>query len=136
MSLRISGEERPMPSVTCKIKSKKNPERWIEVEIGVDDGSGDNFWRLTAKSTVAFHQFNATSGRWDPIPYSVGSPSGGYREVPSILLFSADADPLIGFVLFRPGASFYRLGCGQTILGEGAREDTADLTYRMDFLCV
>jgi hypothetical protein len=82
-----------MSSVTCKIKSKKNPEKWVEVEIGVDDGSRDNFWRLTAKSTVAFHQFNATSGRWDPLTYYGGSPAGGSWGVPSILLFSADQDP-------------------------------------------
>ena len=125
-----------MPSVSCKIKSKKSPERWIEVDIGVDDNSGDNFWRLTAKSAVAFSQFTATSGRWDPVSHSGRSPSSGYWDVPSILLFSADSDPLIGFVLMRPGPAFYRLGCGQTIRGEGSREDTADLTYRMDFLCV
>ena len=125
-----------MPSVSCKIKSKKTPEKWVEVEIGVDDSSGDNFWRLTAKSTVAFAQFTATSGRWDPIVYYGNSPASGYWGLPSILLFSADSDPLVGFTLFRPGTTFYRLGCGQTIRDEGSRESTADLTYRMDFLCV
>jgi hypothetical protein len=124
-----------MPSVSCKIRSKKTADKWIEVEIGVDD-SGDNFWRLTAKSVVSFAQFKATSGRWDPLPYSAGKSSGPYWDVPSILLWSAEPDPFHGFFLFRPGPSFYRLGCGQVISDEGAREDTADLTYRMDFLCV
>ena len=123
-----------MPSVTCKIRSKKNPEKWVEMEIGVN-GSGDNYWRLTAKSVVSFPQFIATSGRWDPTSYYAGSASGAYQGVPSIVLLSADPDPLVGFVLFRPGPFFYRLGCGQNIGDEGSREDTADLTYRMDFLC-
>jgi hypothetical protein len=136
IATRIRGEERTMPSVSCKITSKTNPQKWIEVEIGVDDRSGDNFWRLTARSTVAFPQFHSTSGRWDPIPFSVRKPSGGFSEVPSILLFSGDPDPRGGFILFNPGPSFYRLGCGQVLRGEGAREGPADLTYRMDFLCV
>jgi hypothetical protein len=125
-----------MPSVSCRIKSKKSPDRWVEVEIGIDDSSGDNFWKLTGKSAVSFAQFKASSGRWDPIVYSGGSSSGAYWSVPSILLWSSDPDPLIGFTLFRPGSTFYRLGCGQVLRDEGSREGTADLTYRMDFLCV
>ena len=31
-----------MPSVTCKITSKKDAARWIEIDIG-GHGSGDNF---------------------------------------------------------------------------------------------
>jgi hypothetical protein len=85
---------------------------------------------------VSFAQFKASSGRWDPIVYSGGSSSGAYWSVPSILLWSSDPDPLIGFTLFRPGSTFYRLGCGQVLRDEGSREGTADLTYRMDFLCV
>jgi hypothetical protein len=135
ISIRISGEKRTMASVTCTIKSKKTPERWIEVEIGVD-GSGEDFWRLTAKSPVAFPHFIATVGRWDPIPYYGGKPSGPYWGVPSIVLISGDPDPVGGFVLFPVEPSFYRLGCGQTLRGEGAREETADVTFRMDFLCV
>ena len=123
-----------MPSVSCKIRSTPHPARWVELEIGVD-GSGENFWRLTARSNVGFPQFDATAGRWDPIPYYGGSPSGGYWGLPSIALIAADPDPLGGIVLFRPGPAFYRLGCGRVIRDEGSREGVADLTYRMDFLC-
>jgi hypothetical protein len=125
-----------MPSVACKIRSKKKPW-WIEIDIGVDDATGDNFWRLTGKSTVTFPGFNSTVGRWDPIIYDSGGPSGlRVRDVPSIMLIAAEHDPFGGFVLFRPGAAFFRLNCGSVIKDEGAREDAADLTYRMDFLCV
>lgn len=119
-----------MHSVVCKIRSRTS-ERWIEVEIGVDD-SGQNFWRLIAKSSVAFAQFNATVGRWDPTIFFGKEPFSG---VPSIVLFSADPDPFVGFVLFRPGDDFYRLGCGRTISDGGSREATDDVSYRMDFLC-
>lgn len=124
-----------MPSVTCKIRSKRHPARWIEIDIGVDE-SGDNYWTLIAKSAVSFSQFNATSGRWDPVTFFVKNPSGGFTEMASIALISGVPDPYGGIVLFQPGPHFYRLGCGQHIVGQGAREDAADLTYRMDFPCV
>lgn len=123
-----------MPSVACKIKSKKQPW-WIEIDIGVDDATGDNYWRLTGKSTVTFPGFNSNVGRWDPIVYDSGGP-GGLRGVPSIVLFAGDPDPFGGFILFRPGPAFFRLHCGSVIKDEGSREDEADITYRMDFLCV
>jgi hypothetical protein len=125
-----------MSSVSCKIRSKTHPQRWIEVEIGVDDRSGDNFWRLTGTSAVGFPGFHAAAGRWDPMTYYGGAPSGGYWGVPSIVLIAGESDPFGGFVLFRQGAEFHRLGCGRVIKDEGSREDVADLTYRMDFLCV
>jgi hypothetical protein len=125
-----------MPSVSCKIRSKAHAARWIEIQIGVDDASGDNFWKLTGKSAVSFPDFRATVGRWDPVQVSVRDSSGKYQEVPSIALISADPDPFGGFLLYNPGPAFYRLGCGQVLRGEGGREDDSDITYRMDFPCV
>ena len=120
-----------MPSVTCKIASKIKPEKWIEVEIGVDDDSGSKFWRLTAKSPVSFLSFNVTSGEWFPIAYL----HNDNPEVSGIMLRTSEDDPFQGFDLLRTGSNFYRLICGQTIQGDGSREKHLDVRYRMDFLC-
>jgi hypothetical protein len=124
-----------MPSVTCKIRSQKSPSKWVEIDIGVD-GSGAAYWRLITRSPVSFHRFTATTGIWFPVLHYGTDPKGPYAEVPSVLVSGGDDDPMGGFVLFRPGDHFYRLGCGQVIRGEGSREAEADLAYRMDFPCV
>ena len=90
-----------MPSVTCKIASKIKPEKWIEVEIGVDDDSGSKFWRLTAKSPVSFLSFNVTSGEWFPIAYL----HNDNPEVPGIMLRTSEDDPFQGFDLLRTGSN-------------------------------
>ena len=121
-----------MFSVTCKINDKKTPEKWIEVEIGVEEGSGNKYWRLTAKSPVAFHNFSATKGKWDWGNYF--GPDDSFAS--ALFILPPKPDPFNGFQLFRTGRNFYRLACGQSIEGIGTREKHLDVEFRMDFLCV
>ena len=122
-----------MPSVTCEIRSKLAPEKWIQVEIGVEEGSEKKYWRLTRKSSVAFLNFSATSGKWSMAVYMgpVDTDDGL-----ALWLENPDPDPFGGFTLLRTGPDFYRLMCGRWIDGVGTREKHSDVKSRMDFLCV
>ncbi len=121
-----------MDSVQCTISDSKNPQLWIEIEIGLDD-TQNRFWRLTGKSPVSFNQLTATSGTWDYGNIVMGNGSSASQGID---VYTKD-DQTDYFALSHVPRYFYMLGCGQNRSGDGFRtSDGRDVRYSMDFLCV
>src|SRR5262245_40685349 len=121
-----------MKSVQCRIWNKEKPEIWIEIEIGVDDDDKP-FWKRTGKSSVSFHEFNATKGTWEYTRFSIIEKDGSREDSDGL---DVNGEGLDGFALANVPKGFYEMNCGQVRTGKGFRiTDGTDVRYKMEFLC-